>query len=126
MLYIVDNEKAIHDSIRRLAVAQTITVTYYDGVGVFLDEISKKRRLAPQGECLLLNIRTPIMSGTALLYAIVLRDLMQRLPVILMADHDDVTLAVDMMKHGAFDYFERPFNHYELIERVKKALSVSS
>jgi len=126
MLYIVDNEKAIHDSIRRLAVAQAIMVASYDDAGVFLDEMSKKHRLSPQGECLLLNIRTPIMSGTAILYSIVLRDLMQRFPVILMVDHDDVSIAVDMMKQGAFDYFEKPFNPIELIECVKKALSVSS
>ncbi|MGZ3240357.1 MAG: response regulator transcription factor [Burkholderiaceae bacterium] len=125
MLYIVDEEKAIRDSIHRLATSQAITATAYDSGEAFLAEVSRTRCLDPQGECLLLNIRTPIMSGTALLYAIVLRDLMQRFPVILMAGHDDIPMAVDMLKQGAFDFFEKPFNHNGLIERVKKALAVS-
>lgn len=125
MLYIVDDEIAIRDSIHRLATSQTITVTAYDSCEAFLTEINRTRCSDPQGECLLLNIRIPIMIGTALLYAVVLRDLMARLPVILIADHDNIPMAVDMLKQGAFDYFEKPFNQNELMVRVKKALAVS-
>lgn len=125
MLYIVDDEKPIRDSICRLAISQAITVSAYDSCEAFLAEINRTRCSDPQGDCLLLNIRTPIMSGAALLYAVVLRDLMQRFPVILMAGHSDAFMALDILKQGAFDFFEKPFNHDALIERVKKALAAS-
>jgi two-component system response regulator DctR len=44
------------------------------------------------------------------------------MPVIFLTGHGDVPLAVGALKKGAFDFFEKPFNDNELVERVLDAL----
>jgi two-component system response regulator DctR len=52
-------------------------------------------------------------------------DLTQRLPVIFLTGHGDVPMAVDSLKRGAFDFFEKPFNDNDLMDRVQQGLAVS-
>ena len=125
MLHIVDEEKNAMDSILELAAANSIEVASYNSCETFLAEITKARFPDPQGECIVLDVQIPILSGVALVYALTLRDLMQRFPVILMSRQGNSSTLVDMLKLDAFDFFEKPFNHNELIERVKKAFASS-
>ncbi|HEU4375693.1 MAG TPA: LuxR C-terminal-related transcriptional regulator, partial [Telluria sp.] len=37
----------------------------------------------------------------------------------------DVPMAVDTLKRGAFDFFEKPFNDNQLMDRVEEALAQS-
>jgi two-component system response regulator DctR len=53
------------------------------------------------------------------------RQLTQRLPVIFLTGHGDVPMAVDSLKRGAFDFFEKPFNDNALMDRVEQALQQS-
>ena len=53
------------------------------------------------------------------------RGLTQRLPVIFLTGHGDVPMAVDTLKRGAFDFFEKPFNDNKLMDRVLEALAAS-
>jgi len=39
--------------------------------------------------------------------------------------HGDVPMAVDSLKRGAFDFFEKPFNDNQLMDRVDQALASS-
>ncbi len=39
--------------------------------------------------------------------------------------HGDVPMAVDSLKRGAFDFFEKPFNDNKLMDRVQEALALS-
>jgi two-component system response regulator DctR len=48
-----------------------------------------------------------------------------RLPVIFLTGHGDVPMAVDSLKRGAFDFFEKPFNDNKLMDRVLQALDSS-
>jgi two-component system response regulator DctR len=125
MLHIVDEEKSVRNSISCLAASHAITATTYESVEAFLTEINKTRSIDPEGECILLDIQAPIVSGVALFYALTLRDLMQRFPVILLGQHGNVSMAIDMLKQNAFGFFEKPFSHAALIERVKQALVTS-
>jgi two-component system response regulator DctR len=45
--------------------------------------------------------------------------------VIFLTGHGDVPMAVDMLKRGAFDFFEKPFNDNKLMDRVEEALAAS-
>ena len=45
--------------------------------------------------------------------------------MIFLTGHGDVPMAVDMLKRGAFDFFEKPFNDNELMDRVQEALAAS-
>ena len=53
------------------------------------------------------------------------RGLTARLPVIFLTGHGDVPMAVDTLKRGAFDFFEKPFNDNQLMDRVQEGLAGS-
>ena len=45
--------------------------------------------------------------------------------MIFLTGHGDVPMAVDSLKRGAFDFFEKPFNDNMLMDRVEEALGAS-
>ena len=49
----------------------------------------------------------------------------QTFPVIFLTGHGDVPMAVDTLKRGAFDFFEKPFNDNKLMDRIQEALASS-
>jgi two-component system response regulator DctR len=73
----------------------------------------------------LLDVRMPGMNGIAVFDQLVSRNLLPRLPVIFLTGHGDVPMAVDSLKRGAFDFFEKPFNDNQLMDRVDQALAAS-
>ncbi len=125
MLHIVDDEEAIRDSLIWLAQSRRIEATGYDGVQPFLDMLGADYAFSPEGDCLLLDMRMPIMSGALLFDTLAARRLTRRMPVIFLTGHGDVPMAVDSLKRGAFDFFEKPFNDNKLMDRVQEALRAS-
>lgn len=124
MLHIVDDEEVIRDALSWLARTRGISATAYPSAEAFLDSL-ENLHFDPAGDCLLLDIRMPVMSGVALFDALVGRALVERIPVIFLTGHGDVPLAVDCIKRGAFDFFEKPFNDNALMDRVQQALAAS-
>ncbi|WP_322994848.1 response regulator transcription factor [Castellaniella sp.] len=125
MLHIVDDEEAIRDSLIWLAESRQIHAAGYDGAQPFLDMLGTDYAFNPEGDCLLLDMRMPDMSGALLFDTLAARGLTQRMPVIFLTGHGDVPMAVDSLKRGAFDFFEKPFNDNKLIDRVEEALQAS-
>jgi two-component system response regulator DctR len=125
MLHIVDDEEVIRDSLCWLARSRGIATTAYESGAAFLAALDKSTSFDDQGECLLLDVRMPDMSGAALFDTLAARSLTQRLPVIFLTGHGDVPMAVDTLKRGAFDFFEKPFNDNKLMDRVQEALAAS-
>ena len=125
MLHIVDDEEAIRDSLAWLATSRKIPAAAYESAEAFLAMLDSGTMLDLQGECMLLDVRMPSMSGVALFDALAARDLTQRIPVIFLTGHGDVPMAVDALKRGAFDFFEKPFNDNKLMDRVEEALAAS-
>jgi two-component system response regulator DctR len=125
MLHIVDDEEAIRDSLAWLATSRAIPAAAYENGEAFLAMLDGDAALDQKGECILLDVRMPSMSGVALFDALAARDLTQRIPVIFLTGHGDVPMAVDALKRGAFDFFEKPFNDNKLMDRVEEALAAS-
>jgi two-component system response regulator FixJ len=62
----------------------------------------------------------PDMSGLELQ-----RELRRRgseVPLILITGHGAVEMAVSAIKHGAFDFIEKPFDHHRLAESIRCAI----
>jgi two-component system response regulator DctR len=122
MLHIVDDEEVIRDSLLWLAQSRSIAAKSYESGEAFLAAVDGITGFDAGGECVLLDVRMPDISGVALFDALDARGLTHRLPVIFLTGHGDVPMAVDTLKRGAFDFFEKPFNDNKLMDRVQEAL----
>ncbi len=125
MLHIIDDEEVIRDSLMWLAKSRGIPAVAYDSGKAFLATLDGISRTNPQGQCVLLDVRMPDVSGIALFDLLASRNMTQLFPVIFLTGHGDVPMAVDTLKRGAFDFFEKPFNDNKLMDRVQEALSAS-
>ena len=123
MLHIVDDEEVIRDALGWLAQSRGIATRGYAGAQAFLDAIDGQ--FDADGDCILLDVRMPGTNGVAVFDQLRARGLTARLPVIFLTGHGDVPMAVDTLKRGAFDFFEKPFNDNQLMDRVQEALAVS-
>lgn len=124
MLHIVDDEEVIRDSLVWLAQSRNIPAVAHAGAADFLS-VCEQIQFDPAGDCVLLDIRMPRQSGGALFDEMAERKLTDRLPVIFLTGHGDVPMAVDSLKRGAFDFFEKPFNDNKLMDRIEEALASS-
>jgi two-component system, LuxR family, response regulator DctR len=122
MLHIVDDEEVIRDALAWLAQSRGLAVRGHAGGQAFLDSIGAPD---PDGDCVLLDVRMPDMNGIAVFDQLIDRGLLPRLPVIFLTGHGDVPMAVDSLKRGAFDFFEKPFNDNQLMDRVDQALAAA-
>lgn len=123
MLHIVDDEDVIRDALEWLAQSRGLAARGYAGGQAFLDALDAQPDA--NGECVLLDVRMPGMNGIAVFDQLVTRGLLARLPVIFLTGHGEVPMAVDSLKRGAFDFFEKPFNDNQLMDRVEEALARS-
>lgn len=123
MLHIIDDEEVVRDSLSWLAASRSIEARNYASAQQFLDSLDGT--FDANGDCVLLDVRMPDMNGIALFDQLVKRDLTARLPVIFLTGHGDVPMAVDSLKRGAFDFFEKPFNDNDLMDRVQQGLANS-
>ena len=65
------------------------------------------------------DVKLPGMDGLGLLRHVV--DIERDLPVILVTGHGDITMAVEAMREGAYDFIEKPFPSEQLVEVVGRA-----
>ena len=63
--------------------------------------------------------------GALLFDTLAARGLTRRMPVIFLTGHGDISTAVEAVKNGAFDFYEKPTTDQRLVERVKQALQKS-
>ncbi len=66
------------------------------------------------------DVRLPGKSGLDLLDAAMRED--REIPVILVTGHGDVSMAVQAMRQGAYDFVEKPFRTEHLVDVVRRAL----
>lgn len=71
---------------------------------------------------IVLDLFMPYLSGRELLNVISLN--YPQIPVIVMTATDEVEMAVDCMKAGAYDYLVKPVDNARLITSVKRALEI--
>ena len=125
MLHIVDDEDVLRDSLCWLASSRKIEATAYATATGFLAALGQPAKFDAAGDCLLLDVRMPDISGVALFEILAERELTRQMPVIFLTGHGDVPMAVDTLKRGAFDFFEKPFNDNALMDRVEQAMASS-
>ncbi|MEI7432319.1 MAG: response regulator [Betaproteobacteria bacterium] len=115
--FIIDDDEAIRDSLSWLLESRGVPCHTFPSAESFLEAWD-----ASLTGCLLLDVRMEEMSGTELYERLLERGC--RLPVIFLTGHGDVPMAVTTLKNGAFDFFEKPFNDNELVDRIIEALKL--
>lgn len=122
MVYLVDDEEAIRDALKWLFHSCQLPFQTFASAQEFLTYTESADWLLYSPACLILDVRMSIMTGVELFETLLRRQIVPTLPVIFLTGHGDVPMAVDMLKKGAFDFVEKPFNDNALIERVRQAL----
>ena len=116
VVFVVDDDPALCDSIALLARAEGLAARTFDSAQSFLDAWDRT-----EPGCLIVDLRMPGLSGL---------DLQERLagdadapPIIFLTGHGTVPAAVRALKAGAMDFLEKPFDPATLLARVREALA---
>lgn len=117
-VFVVDDDEAIRQSMHWLLVSDGLRVDTFARAEDFLTAYS-----GGPG-CLVLDIRMPGIDGMELLEEIQGRD--DRLPIIMISGHGDISKAVRAMKLGAIDFIEKPFDDHLLLERIRQAIEIDA
>ncbi len=112
VVHVIDDDDAARDSLAFLLRAAQVDVRTYETALAFLANI---KPLLPG--CIITDVRMPEMTGIELLRR--LKENGIDIPVIVITGHGDIPLAVEAMKYGAADFFEKPFDD----EVVRSALN---
>jgi two-component system, LuxR family, response regulator FixJ len=116
-VFIVDDDDDVRRALGFALQADGFTVQSFRSAKAFLENSSTRRG------CLITDVRMPGMDGLELQQEI--GKLGFPISVIVMTGHGDVPIAVQAMRAGAVDFFEKPFEHAILVESVKRALELN-
>jgi two-component system, LuxR family, response regulator FixJ len=116
VVHVIDDDDAARDSLRFLLESAQLEVRTYDSAARFLDGLSR----AEPG-CIITDVRMPEMTGLELLQR--LHAASAGFPVVVITGHGDIPLAVEAMKLGAVDFFEKPYDDEALLAAVSAALN---
>jgi two-component system response regulator FixJ len=115
VVHIIDDDDGLRESLAFLLRSAELEVKSFDSAKAFLEVLP---HAAPG--CVITDVRMPDMSGIELLRR--LKELKIGVPVIVITGHGDIALAVEAMKIGAADFFEKPFDDDHLVASVRAAL----
>ncbi len=116
LVYVVDDDGAVRDSLRWLLESAGYRVTATGTAERFLLEY-----MPGAAVCLVLDVRLPGMSGLDLQ-----RELNRRhesLPIIFITGHGDVQAAAEAMKNGAWQFLQKPVADAQLVSLIRRAAS---
>jgi FixJ family two-component response regulator len=114
-VFVIDDDDGVRGSLKLLFKSVNLPVTAYASAQEFLPVYADD-----QPGCLVVDVRMPGMSGLELQQQLNLRGSM--IPVIFITGHGDISMAVEAMQHGAFDFLPKPFRDQDLLDRVQRAL----
>ncbi|MDG2671090.1 response regulator, partial [Vibrio parahaemolyticus] len=115
-VFFIDDEADL-----RLAIEQTFELADIEAT-FFSDAESALLAMKQSDEAgvIVTDICLPGISGMDLLTTLVQRD--PNLPVIMITGHGDISMAVNALHQGAYDFIEKPFAPEHLVETVKRAI----
>ena len=116
LVYLVDDEYAVRDSLALLIESTGQTVKSFASAEAFLTHYNPE-----QPGCLLLDVRMPSMSGLELQDELLRRDI--SLPIIFISGHAGIPDSAKAFRAGAVDFLEKPFDNEILLKRIEEALN---
>ena len=116
IVYIVDDDPAVRDSLKLLLESHGLSVREFGGASGFLSGYEPGT-----GTCLILDLHLPMVSGLALMKIMKGRGV--NLPVIAMTANADDYLLSRALQEGAVAFLDKPTGEHALMEAISKARS---
>ena len=105
LIRIVDDDAEMRESLEFLLSTEGWKSRSYASAEAFLETDDV---MVPG--CLILDIRMPGLSGLQLQELLKKKD--YSLPILFITAHGDITMAVEAVKNGAFDFLPKPLEEY--------------
>jgi FixJ family two-component response regulator len=115
VIYVVDDELAVRDSLTLLIESTGRVVRSFESAESFLNAYDPE-----QSGCMLLDVRMPLMSGHDLQDLLLNKGI--HIPIIFISGHADIPDSAKAFRSGAVDFMEKPFNSEVLMARIDEAL----
>ncbi|MDV7338620.1 sigma-54 dependent transcriptional regulator [Terasakiella sp. A23] len=113
-IILIDDEETL-----RMAASQWLKLSDFD-VMEFSEAKPALNVITPDfAGVIVTDVRMPRMSGLELMDAALAID--KDIPVVLITGHGDVTMAVEAIQKGAYDFIEKPFQPEALVDTIKRA-----
>ncbi|MFE6615248.1 response regulator transcription factor [Amycolatopsis sp. NPDC057786] len=119
VVYIVDDDEAIRQSLVFLLESVGIQALVYPDGPTFLEEFDPD-----EPSVLIIDVRMPGLSGLQLQEKLVAREFPA--PVIFCSAHGDIPMSVRALRLGAVDFLEKPYEPQRMLEVVQAQLVVAS
>ncbi|MGB5324440.1 MAG: sigma-54 dependent transcriptional regulator [Pseudomonadales bacterium] len=111
---VIDDEPAIVNALHQLLTMENYHCTKYQSPQ------SALQNLTPDWSGVILSdINMPGMNGIEFLKRATEID--SEYSIILLTGHGDISMAVDAMRNGAYDFLEKPFSNDSLLESINRA-----
>ena len=114
-IIVVDDDLYVLESVSALLKEYGYSVTSCNNAKDAIDRLQEAKT-----DVVLTDIKMPYITGIELLKKI--REMNADLPVILMTAYAQIDVAIDGIKHGAFDFIIKPYKPEHLIYSVEKAV----
>jgi two-component system, LuxR family, response regulator FixJ len=114
-VYVIDDEPDILDIVAGLVRPIGAEVVTFGAAEDFLTGFQHDG-----AACLVLDVRLPGMSGLELQKKLAQANC--TIPVIIVTGYADVRMALDAIRDGAVNFFEKPFRMQELFDQIQKSL----
>jgi two-component system response regulator FixJ len=115
VIHIVDDEESVRSSLAFLLEIAGFATRTYASADALLARVD-----ALEDGCIVTDLRMPEVNGVELLRR--LRAAGTDIPAIVVTGHADVQMAVEAIRHGAFDFIEKPFSDATIIGSLHRAM----
>ena len=122
-VHVVEDDAVLADALCMLLMSRGLGTASYPSGEAFLASVDAAWPDGPA--CVLMDVRMRELSGIETFDRLRARKPGMPAPVIFLTGHGDISMAVDAVKNGAFDFFEKPFNDNRLADRIAQALAES-
>ena len=120
-ILLIDDEKDIRFAVHEILKENNFFVREADTVEKALSEVKKKLP-----DLVILDVLLDEKNRDGIHILKFIKSIDADLPVIMISGHANIQIAVDSIKHGAFEFLEKPFNKDRLLNFVNRALENSS
>jgi two-component system C4-dicarboxylate transport response regulator DctD len=113
-IFVIDDEESIRDAISQLLMLNDFSVTCFSQGKALLQQLD-----ANWNGVIISDINMPAMNGHELMAEVHRID--ASIPVVMLTGFGDVSMAVEAIRKGAYDFIEKPFDNEHLLDVLKRA-----